>query len=284
MNIEKNKINASVKGTDYENFLLDLNKKTALNKDVETLFEKLYTDFNLRVIPLKEDFLPDEEMENIIQGYNSPLANKNLEFLGLAPNQGAIENAPLYNYSDLCSQDFYLHETGHMIDYYLIQRIIKDDTENYSINDPKLQDFIKQTINFYENNGLPKKIVDYFINSIEYKTDSTKKYLYEGLSDIITLITKGKYFNKSYHEVMDVSQWNPNRFLIYGHDILYLKQLKDNETEIDKIIKEIFANYISICLLPNKEAYDLLKQIKNDKGENLQDVMNNFIADTVKKL
>lgn len=32
MNIEKNKINASVKGTDYENFLLDLKKKQHLIK------------------------------------------------------------------------------------------------------------------------------------------------------------------------------------------------------------------------------------------------------------
>ena len=35
MIIDKSKINASVKGTDYENFLLDLNKKTSLNKDIE---------------------------------------------------------------------------------------------------------------------------------------------------------------------------------------------------------------------------------------------------------
>ena len=127
-----------------------------------------------------------------------------------------------------------------------------------------------------------KKIVDYFINSIEYKTDSTKKYLYEGLSDIVTSLTKGKYFNTNYHYSMNIQNWNSNQFLIYGHEKSYYS--KDGTLDIEVIIRELFANYISICLLPNKEVYDLLKEIKNAKGENLQDVMNNFIADTVKKL
>lgn len=81
---------------------------------------------------------------------------------------------------------------------------------------------------------------------------------------------------------MDIKNWNNNQFLIYRHNNSYYS--KDNEPNIPVIIFELFANYISICLLPNKDAYDLLKEIKNDNGENLQDVMNNFIADTVRKL
>lgn len=275
MKIEIQNINKSLHGTTYEQFLLDLNQRESLDKNINTIFEKLVSYFDLDVRFIREEDLYLDKEDDLQRGYEAP------NFL---ESQSVMQYMPIYEKDDLNVQDFYIHETGHMIDYYLIQQLIKDDTENYSIHDAKLQDFIKQTIIFYDNNALPKPIVDYFTNSVEYKTDSTKKYIYEGLSDIITLITKGKYFNKSYHEVMDVSQWNPNRFLIYGHDIEYLKQLKDNETEIEKIIKEIFANYISICLLPNKEAYDLLKEIKNDKGENLQDVMNSFIADTVKKL
>lgn len=85
--------------------------------------------------------------------------------------------------------------------------------------------------------------------------------MYEALSDIVTSFTKGKYFNNNYHNSMDIKNWNNNQFLIYGHNNSYYS--KDNEPNIPVIIFELFANYISICLLPNKDAYDLLKEIKN---------------------
>lgn len=272
MIIDKSKINASVKGTDYENFLLDLNKKTSLNKDIEILFEKIYTDFNLRFQTMDKNIFLYQTSDEIITGFSSPLFFE----------QSTMDNMPEYNYLDMNCQDTYIHETGHMIDYYLVQRLINDDSENYSIHDSKLKDFIEQIIHYYENNEMPKSLVDFFINSNYYKITQTTKYMYEALSDIVTSFTKGKYFNNNYHNSMDIKNWNNNQFLIYGHNNSYYS--KDNEPNIPVIIFELFANYISICLLPNKDAYDLLKEIKNDNGENLQDVMNNFIADTVRKL
>lgn len=269
MNIDKSKTNASVKGTDYENFLLDLTQKSAINTNVDFLFESLYKDFDLHFSLKKND--TDEDGGFVPPGFLEP--------------QCLMFEMPSYNIYDLNTLDMYLHETGHMIDYYLVSRILKhDDIDNYSIQDAKLKDFIISIINYYNNNCLPHSIIDFFNNSSEYKTNPNKKYFYESLSDIITSITRGKYFNNSYHENMDITKWDNKKFLIYGHINNYFSNTQTNGPDITKIIMELFANYISICLLPNKDAYYLLKEIKNDKGENLQDVMNNFIADTVQKL
>lgn len=280
MYIEEAKINESIKKTMYKQFLLDLNKKTSLNKDVETLFEKLYTDFNVEIKQKKEDEYSSDKNE-IIDGYISPSSYRAFNF-DEDLDKGAMENIPSYDYSDLNVQDWYLHETGHMIDYYLMKRLLNNDKENYSIYDKGLKDFIEHAIKHYENNDLPKTIVDYFNNSNDYKTNPTSKYLYENLSDIVTSLTKGKYFNNNYHDDLNIKNWDSNKFLIYGHNNSYY--YIENEPNQDAIIKELFANYIAICLLPNKEAFELLKDIKNDKGENLQDVMNNFIQETITKL
>ena len=47
--------------------------------------------------------------DEIITGFSSPLFFE----------QSTMDNMPEYNYLDMNCQDTYIHETGHMIDYYL---------------------------------------------------------------------------------------------------------------------------------------------------------------------
>ncbi|MCQ2582592.1 MAG: hypothetical protein MJ160_01680 [Treponema sp.] len=271
MNIEESKIKSSILGTDFYNFLMNIkNTEKGLNPNVDLLFEKMYPDFDLNFTN-RSDFDSFEDEEDLIVGFNKPLFDE---------EQCNMFNMPFYDTKDSNVKDTYLHETGHMIIYYMNKKV----SNKTSINKidsyfEKLKKFIENLIRFYDENELPKVIRDFFENE-EYKSDSNVKFIYEALSDIVTSITRGKYFNAEYHRSMNENEWESNLFLIYGHNKDYYT-LPDNITpNIDNIISELLANYISICLLTNEKPYYLLKEISVD-NQNLHDILEEFFSEII---
>lgn len=238
-----------LQNNDINSFVKYFNTMNPINPNIKVLFERIYPHF-------KSYYDHDSQDPR----FERPIFD----------DFGTIYLPPFSEDKNIFGS--YIHEFGHMIDYFCYILLCDDSTQLRYYTDVKsvLSNEIAKCISLYRN-GLPTDIVTFF-HEDKYKNDECEEFTYHGLSDIATIVTSGRYFNNLYIEQKrDPKYWDDDKFLILGHNSSYYK-FQEN------IYTETFANYLEMNYVSPK-GVALIEQLGD-----LKKILDDFISELVSVL